>query len=235
MKKVLVTGASGEIGTIVREDLAGRYALIPVARRKLPESRSQRIDISSDYDGLKQAMAGIEAVVHLAYVEEDPETVTNVAITKNIYRAALETAPRPRLVVASSIHAVGGHLDWTKEPPAADMLASDCRLLPNGIYGALKCYIEILGEYYASQGLEVVVIRFGGVRRDDRMEQEPGYRSFWLSRRDCAHMITRAIEAELPGRFVRVFAVSDNTHRVHDISDAKRLLGYEPRDNAEQQ
>jgi nucleoside-diphosphate-sugar epimerase len=229
-KKVLITGASGEIGTIVREDLAGTYDLTPVSRRPLPEPASLRIDIAADYDALAQAMAGHDAVLHLAYTEEDPSTVTNLAMAKKVYRAALESSPRPRLVVASSIHAVGGHLDPAAEVP--EMITSRHRLLPNGMYGALKCYIEILGEYYAREGLEVVVLRFGGVRCDNRIEDEPGYRRFWLSRRDCAHIITRALEADLPGRFVRVFAVSDNTHRVHDITDARELLGYEPRDNA---
>ena len=83
-------------------------------------------------------------------------------------------------------------------------------------------------EFYASRGLEVVVIRFGGVRIDDRMVDETGYRSFWLSRKDCAHMVNRAIEADIPQKFVRVFAVSDNPGRIHDISSAKKLLGYKP-------
>jgi len=231
MKKVLVTGASGEIGTIVREDLAGRCELIPVARRALPEPASRRIDIASDYYAFRDAAEGCDVILHLAYVEEDPATVTNLAMVKNVYRAALELEPHPRLVMASSIHAVGGHLDWSKGRPGVK-LADDCRLLPNGIYGAFKCYMEVMGEFHASQGLQVVVLRFGGVRCDDRIVDEPGYRSFWLSRRDCAHIISRAIEADLPRKFVRVFAISDNADAVHDISGARELLGYEPRDGA---
>jgi nucleoside-diphosphate-sugar epimerase len=246
MKRILVTGASGEIGTIVREDLGERYDLIPVARRELPEPQSRRIDISSDYDGLLEAMTGCDAVVHLAYVEEAPGTTVNLAMVKSIYRAALECSPHPRLVMASSIHAVGGHLDWDGEPLSLvargecdkltgceiEQLTDHCRLLPNGLYGAFKCYMEIMGEFHASRGVEVVVLRFGGVRLDDRIVDEPGYRSFWLSRRDCAHVVARAIDALLPRRFVRVFAVSDNAFRVHDIAGARELLGYDPRDGA---
>jgi NAD+ dependent glucose-6-phosphate dehydrogenase len=227
LKKVLVTGASGEIGTIVREDLAEKYELIPVARRELPEPASRRIDISSDYYGLRDAAEGCDAILHLAYVEEDLATVTNLAMVKNVCRVALEINPHPRLVMASSIHAVGGHLDWSKGHPGIK-LSDDCRLLPNGVYGAFKCYMEVMGEFHASRGLEVVVLRFGGVRRDDRIVDEPGYSAFWLSRRDCAHIIERAIDAELPRRFVRVFAISDNADAVHDITGARELLGYEP-------
>ncbi len=231
MKKVLVTGASGEIGTIIREDLADRYDLVPVARRRLPELPSRQIDISSDYDGLLDAMRGCDTVVHLAYVEEDPGTVANLAMVKNVYRAALESSLRPRLVMASSIHAVGGHLDWSKGHRGV-RLADDCRLFPNGIYGAFKCYMEVMGEFHASLGLEVVVLRFGGVRRDDRIVDEPGYRALWLSRRDCAQIVALAIDADLPRNFVRIFAISDNADAVHDISGARELLGYEPKDGA---
>jgi NAD+ dependent glucose-6-phosphate dehydrogenase len=231
LKKVLVTGASGAIGTIVREDLADRYELIPVARRELPEPASRQIDVSSDYCAFRDAAKGCDAILHLAYVEEDPATVTNLAMVKNVCRAALEIEPHPRLVLASSIHAVGGHLDWSKGHPGVK-LADDCRLLPNGIYGAFKCYMEVMGELHASRGLEVVVLRFGGVRCDDRIVDEPGYRTFWLSHRDCAHIVTRAIDANLPRSFVRVFAISDNADAVHDISGAREFLGYEPQDGA---
>ena len=245
-KKVLVTGATGTIGTIVAEDLAGKYDFTFLSRREIPKIGFRRLDVARDYDALEKLVAEQDVVVHLAYVEEDETTVDNVLMAKNVFRAALAAGNRPRVVAASSIHAVGGYIDWGAEPYASialrehdrigempEMITTERRLLPNGLYGALKCYIEVLGEYYASQGLEVVVLRFGGVRTDDTWPDEPGYHAFWLSRRDCAQIVERAIEAELPGNFCAVFAVSDNRCRVHDISSAREILGYEPRDDAE--
>ncbi len=231
-KKILVTGATGTIGTIVREDLASSYDFTLLSRSDIAEANFLKIDVANDYDALKDAMAGKDAVLHLAYVEEDGRDTVNLVMAKNVYRAAMETTPHPRLVMASSIHAVGGHLNWDEDPygKKIEMITDDHSLFPNGLYGALKCYIETLGRFYASNGLEVVVIRLGGVRCDDNMADEPGYHSFWLSRRDCAHVINRAIEADIPQKFVRVFAVSDNAHRVHDISSARELLGYNPQD-----
>ncbi len=55
----------------------------------------------------------------------------------------------------------------------------------------------------------------------------------FLSRRDCAQVVSRAIEADLDASFNVVFAVSRNKWRVHDISGAKRILGFEPEDGAE--
>lgn len=247
-KKVLVTGGTGIIGTIVREDLSDRYDLTFVSRRELPEPDFLRLDVAEDYEGLRDAMAGRDAIVHLAYVEEDKATAANLKMAKNVYRAAMETVPHPRVIMASSLHVVGGHLDWDVEPYChiakreyarlqgctIEKITEDCRLLPNGVYGALKAYLEVLGEFYASQGLEVVIIRFGGVRCDDRILPELGYHAFWLSRRDCAQIVSRAIDADLSQRFVRVFAVSGNEYHVHSIESARTLLGYDPQDNAEE-
>lgn len=245
-RKVLVTGATGTIGTIVAEDLAGRYDFTFLSRREIPRPGFRRLDVARDCDALEKLVAKQDVVIHLAYVEEDEATVQNLMMAKNVYRAALAAEKRPRVIAASSIHAVGGHVDWSSEPYShiarreydrmdamPEPITTAHRLLPNGLYGALKCYIEVLGEYYASRGLEVVVIRFGGVRLDDSCPDEPGYHAFWLSRRDCAHIVERAIEAELARNFCVVFGISNNEHRVHDISSAKEILGYEPRDDAE--
>jgi len=245
-KKVLVTGATGIIGGIVAEDLADRWDMTLVSRRRIRKPGFRRLDVAHDYDGLAKLVAGHDAVVHLAYVEEDEEAVDNFAMVKNVCRAALEAPKRPRLVLASSIHAVGGWLDWDSEPLASIArgecsglrsrpapLTIDKPLRPNGVYGALKGYIEILGRHYAERGLEVVAIRFGGVRADDGFPDEAGYHAFFLSRRDCAHAVERAVEARLRQRWNLVFAVSRNRWRVHDITSAKRLIGYDPQDSAE--
>jgi nucleoside-diphosphate-sugar epimerase len=245
-KKVLVTGATGTIGTIVTEDLADRYEFTLTSRREVDGPEWQRVEVALEYDALREAVSGQDVVVHLAYVEEDETTFDNLMMVKNVYRAALEAEPHPRLVVASSIHAVGGHLDWDVEPYASiarkdydevvarpEPLTAEHRLWPNGVYGAFKGYAELLGMHYAALGLEAVIVRFGGVRTDDSFPPEPGYHTFFLSRRDCAHVVERAIEAELAEKYNVVFAVSANKWRVHDIEGARRILGYEPRDGAE--
>lgn len=248
-KKVLVTGATGAIGTIVTEDLAGSYEFTKTSRREIAGPEWRRIDIAREYEALCEIVRGQDAIVHLAYVEEDEAESANLMMAKAVYRAALEAEPRPRLVVASSIHAVGGHLDWSVEPYASiarreydtidelpvrpPLITTDYPLRPNGVYAAFKGYTELLGMHYAELGLEVVIIRFGGVRLDDALQPEAGYHAFFLSRRDCAHVVERAIEAELPERYNVVFAVSRNDWRVHDIESARRIIGYEPTDRAE--
>jgi len=246
-RRVLVTGATGIIGRIVAEDLADRWEMTLLSRREIGGARFRRVDVARDYDRFARLVAEHDAVVHLAYVGEDEAATTNFAMVKNVCRATLEAPKSPRLVLASSIHAVGGWLDWNSEPLASIArgecseltsppvpLTTDKPLRPNGVYGALKGYIELLGRHYAERGLEVVVIRFGGVRADDSFPDEVGYHALFLGRRDCAQIVRRAVEAPLRERYNVVFAVSRNEWRLHDISEARRILGYDPQDSAEE-
>lgn len=245
-KKVIVTGGTGIIGTIVREDLGDRYDFTFLSRRRIEEPGFVQLDVANDYESLKDLMGGADAVVHLAYVEEDEVVTDNVRMAKNIYHAASSVTTPPRLVMASSIHAVAGHIDWSKPPflhvanrdydrldKPPEKITTGYRFMPNGIYGALKSYIEVLGEFYAGKGLEVVCIRFGGVRTDDSFPVEPGYHAFWLSRRDCAQIVQKAVDAELESNFNVVFGVSGNTWNVYRLEEARNILGYDPLDNSE--
>lgn len=245
-QKVLVTGAAGILGTIITEDLGGEYAFTRLDVREIDGPNAHRVDVARDYDALLGLMAGHHAVLHMAYVEEEETGCENVLMAKNVFHAAMATSPHPRIILASSVHVVGGHLNWGEEPYVLiarnecdrlegmpGIITTEHPLRPNGLYGAMKGYLELMGTYYASRGLEVVAIRFGGVRLDDRMVDEPGYHAIWLSRRDCGRIILMALDAKLAEPYVVVFAVSNNRHRVHDLASSKRSLGYEPMDSAE--
>ncbi|MFM5944084.1 MAG: hypothetical protein ACKO9G_12055, partial [Dolichospermum sp.] len=54
----------------------------------------------------------------------------------------------------------------------------------------------------------------------------------WCSPRDLAQIVRRSLEHENLG-FQIFYTVSGNTRRYWDISNAQKLLGYEPEDNAE--
>ena len=53
----------------------------------------------------------------------------------------------------------------------------------------------------------------------------------WLSPRDCAQIVWRSIESDIGyGVF---YAISANSDRRWDITDAINVLGYRPQDDAE--
>ncbi|HEU0116095.1 MAG TPA: hypothetical protein VFQ80_15520, partial [Thermomicrobiales bacterium] len=56
-------------------------------------------------------------------------------------------------------------------------------------------------------------------------------RATWLSRRDCAQLIARAIDADdVP--WAVVYGISNNPRQFWDLEHARRTLGYEPEDSA---
>ncbi len=221
MKKVAITGANGTIGTVLRTGLAD-YEITPL---DLPEA-----DIR-DYNRLLENFPGHDAVVHLAWdtkienFRSGKINPDNMLMTYNVYRAAIETKV-PRVVMASSVHA-DDFYNWK----GVGLLKTDRTPVPDSPYGASKVFMEALGKHYATKGLEVVCIRFGGVNLENRPPKDDYYeKTVWLSHEDCTGLIKRCVEADrIPGNFLIVYAVSDNKNRVHDYSNP---LGWVPKKSA---
>ena len=56
--------------------------------------------------------------------------------------------------------------------------------------------------------------------------------ALWLSHRDTAQALIKAIEAPDELRYTVVYAMSDNYWKIFSLEKAKRVLGYEPQDGA---
>lgn len=80
----------------------------------------------------------------------------------------------------------------------------------------------------------------GAEEADDKLDRESErYRqkvirmkSTWQSRRDCAHQMDCCLQDD-DVDFDIFYGVSDNDRRWLDIEHARRVLGYDPQDNAE--
>src|SRR5258708_13407729 len=114
-KKVLITGAAGDVGSHLRRELAGRYRLrLADARPMTGAARSDEL-VRADITRLADALAvtkGVEAIVHLAgFAVEGPwETIlaSNIEGTYNIYEAARRNGVK-RVLLATTTHPPGLH------------------------------------------------------------------------------------------------------------------------------
>jgi len=119
MKRALVTGANGHIGSnLVRDLLEHGYSVVAGVREGADLRGIAALDVEIarfdvlDANGVAKAMAGCDLVFHVAapYAvwARDPRTIIEPAVrgTENVLRAAKAASVR-RVVVTSSCNAVG--------------------------------------------------------------------------------------------------------------------------------
>ena len=247
LRKVLVTGMSGLIGSAVRRECGARYDMSALNRRDLPGVPCHCADIG-ELDAILPAFDGIDTVVHLAAVvfETSPWKAVlhhNVIGTYNVFEAARRAGVR-RIVYASSGAAVSG---WEQEKPydalvegrydevpeTWDMLSHDTAPWPKGLYGCSKVWGEALARHFTdTSDLSILCLRMGGVVREDR-PTTARHASVWCSQRDMAGIIERCIEAPDDLKFDIFYALSDNRWRYRDLERARNLLGFAPQDSAD--
>jgi UDP-glucose 4-epimerase len=228
---LLVTGAAGKVATRIRPRLADRYRLrladVSPPTDVTPDNDVLVADLL-DLDVVAAAVAGVDAVVHLAgnprptadWVALEP---ANVRMTQQLLEAACR-AGVSRVVLASSVHAAGAYIRDTDIPVDPAWPAKPCCL-----YGASKAAGEAIGAMYATRhGMPVTCLRLGYAAPQPKSKWSL---AMWVSPRDLAHLIDRALG--FGPDYGVYFGISDNTRSLWRIDNARHELGYHPVDNAE--
>jgi len=228
MKKILITGAAGQIGKVLRKGLKGKYRLRLLDLHAIEDNVEDEESLSADLtdlDALCGAMDGIHGVVHLGAVsvEDSWEQIlpNNIVGTYNVFEAARRRDVR-RILFASSNHAVGFYR-------RDQVIGTDVTVRPDSRYGVSKAFGEALASLYADKyGLETFCMRIGNVA-----ERPIDVRrlSIWISHRDLVQLVELGLERP-DLHFEIVYGVSDNTRSWWNNSNALRL-GYKPQDNSE--
>ena len=265
----MLTGAAGYVAQRMFAELSERWDLVPVDVS--PTTRDGRpvpglvvADLTiRDRDQYRQHFRGADAVIHCGFVSaptldattwQDNSDAkfwaehTNVALSYNVCRVALEEGVR-RVVVCSSNHAADYYerLVWDGR---LDMVTPEMPPRSDNWYGWAKAAYELLGFVFATgkvdgRKLEIVQWRIGGPRDDDIDRVKPGdvkvmHRALgaYLSKRDQVQQAVRMVETEdirdehgVP--FLIVYGISGNTHRFWSSANARVKLGYAPEDDSQ--
>jgi nucleoside-diphosphate-sugar epimerase len=161
MKKVLVTGSEGEVGSALLLQLAQRFEATGFDIKPHTGSMQTIQGDLTHYPEVAGAAEGMDAIVHMAALlcspEQDLSVDLNVKATANVLQAAVDKGVR-RVVYCSTVWASGqGHT----EPYLPIDEEIPCQ--PVCMYGQTKWLGELMCEWYARiHGLETVVIRFCG-------------------------------------------------------------------------
>jgi nucleoside-diphosphate-sugar epimerase len=198
--RIAITGAAGGIGRILTENLADEGHELILIDNVAPEEATvfgggppawrvaaplsphwpyHKVDLR-DIAGLRDALSGAGAIVHLAAVatglwEQDVEIMeVGVMGTFNLYKCAVSIGCT-RVVNASSINAFGSFFwrVYDADPVRARLpLMGDEQRVPEDPYSLSKGITEDIGwTFRRAYGVEAVNLRFSSVWKVPRYEE----------------------------------------------------------------
>ncbi len=224
---ILLTGAAGKVGRILRPYLRDNYDLRLCDIHEVGEISKGEEFVKGDLADASLASdccKGVAAVVHLAALVA-PAVSFEETLGPN-YRATLALLEScrqqsvARFVFASTIHVFGMH--------PLTPLRPDAHFAPDGFYALSKIFGEAAVAMYAHRfGIGSLVIRIGNMVQpitDARRE------SMWISGRDLAALIHIGIEKP-DLNFEVVYGTSSCPEAIFSNGHAV-ALGYRPLDHS---
>ena len=230
LKKLLITGASGGLGTVFRDRLGDLAETLRVSDRARggaarPNEEVVHCDLG-DKAAVEALVEGCDGIVHLGgqSVEAPWETIrqANIDGVFHLFEAARKSSVTPRIVFASSNHAIGFYKQ-------TERLDATSLARPDGLYGVSKVFGEAMASLYHDKfGIETASIRIGSSFPEPRNHR---MLSTWLSYDDFADLIGCIFRVPRLGCPI-IYGASDNDATWWDNSEVA-YLGWRPKDNSE--
>jgi len=235
-RTVLITGATGSIGTKLRKHFGSlrTFDLRLLCLNCLADPEVVTADLAKYERAWVRHFEGVDTVVHLAgnpYATADWGSVQrdNIDLTLNVFRAAEEYGAR-RVIFASSNWVMAGYR-FEKQ-----RLTTSLPPWPINPYGCGKLFGERAGRDLSERtGISFIALRIGNCQHTEgnvpgpHMENGAWGQRMWLSDRDLCHGVEKAIVAEkVP--FAILNLMSANPGMRWDIDETRRAIGYQPQD-----
>lgn len=169
IKTVMVTGASGKLGSPLCEALVAEGYHVIAADRRLPvgvEGVEEALLDIADSQAMESLVARSDAVIHLASCKEDREAVIKVSAqgTFNLLDAAMRTK-RPQRVILASGDAVNG-IYFNRQPVP---IREDTPMVAYPGYYPLSKALEetMFQEFFWQAGVPTVCLRMSWIQAED--------------------------------------------------------------------
>ncbi|GKX33997.1 MAG: NAD-dependent dehydratase [Rhizobiaceae bacterium MnEN-MB40S] len=229
MERLLITGAAGGVGAMIRNRLDHLAQHIRLSDIEAFESESVAAEVVQcdlgDAGDVMGLVEGCDGIVHLGGVSLedrfDKIRRANIDGVYNLYEAARRHGVK-RILFASSNHVVGYH-------PQTERLDATAPLRPDGLYGVSKCFGEAMANLYHDKfGIETALVRIGSCfaePSDHRML------STWLSIDDLVALVECVFRVPRLGCPV-IYGASNNSATWWDNAGVG-YLGWTPRSRSD--
>ena len=247
--RVVITGAAGQIGIQVAEELSESHELILIDRVSVPGKESIVADLAASYSARtwwsfrrkswSSLFEGVDAIVHLAADSRKDapwECVLrdNIQVSWNVIEAAAKHRV-PRFVFASSNWAVKS-LELSLAPACYQLdgpkIGSADSPQPLRPYGMSKALGELAGQMFVDQRRlrSFIAVRIG-TYGDAPENSDERLSAIWIGVQDLRSLLRRCVESLAEG-FHIVYGVSGQANAPYDLSYTRKFLSWQPRQNA---
>lgn len=244
--KILLVGGAGNVGTFITPYLRPHHDLRVLDVRPPRHEGLEYVEGSvTDPPAVRRALEGVDSFVWLVMKSAQGGTLTdqsvpiildNYDVNAKGLHLLLYTAQElgvSRGVYTSSMSVHYRKRDWY---PSEESVPYDTP----SVYGLTKGFGEQICQYFARWfDMNLIALRITGPRERERFLDErrnprvqgDGSKLFVTDEEDLANAYLGALQAVQTGhaRFDAVFIAGDEAENEHNLSKAKRLLGWEPK------
>jgi nucleoside-diphosphate-sugar epimerase len=242
--KVLLVGGAGQVGTFITPYLQPHHSLRVLDIRP-PEHDVEFVQGSiANPDDLRQALDGVDTFINMVMKSPQGGSSSDQTLTQIIENYEVNTLGLHLLLwtaqgmgIKRGVHTSTMSVHYRERTwyPSEELV----QLYTPSVYGLTKGFGERICEYFTRWfDMNLIALRITGPRPRQQYLTERGAWTpgtprllYWTDEEDLARAYLAALEAVQVGhgRFEPVFIAGDEAEEQHNLSKARRLLGWEPR------
>jgi len=244
--KLLLLGGAGHVGTFISPYLRQHHELRVLDLRPPRHDGIEYVEGSvSDPDVLRAALSGVDAFIWVVMRkpqggsvrdQDIPTIVENYEVNTKALHLTLFIAQELGVMRGIYTSSMSVHYRMRERFEQEEQVPLDTPT----VYGLSKGFGEQICQYFARWwDMNLIALRITGPRTREQFLDErrnprtptTGRPLFVTDEEDLANAYLAALEAVQTGhgRFDAFFIACDEAEREHNLSKAKRVLGWEPR------